>query len=131
MRYPPTAMRGDAYRDAQPMSGFVNDATGELDPAAAYRPSGTEFHVEKGSLLRVINNGAGGWGSPLRREPARVLRDVRDGYVSIAGAARDYGVVVRGDPERDPEGLAIDEGATRQLRGEMEKRQTESHKRRL
>ena len=28
--------------------------------------------------------------------------DVRDGYVTIEGAARDYGVVVVGDPERDP-----------------------------
>jgi len=36
-----------------------------------------------------------------------VKRDVRDGYVTIAGAARDYGVVIKGDPERDPEGLTI------------------------
>jgi N-methylhydantoinase B len=41
---------------------------------------------------------------------------VRDGYVTIAGAARDYGVVVVGDPEFDPEGLRIDVEATARLR---------------
>ena len=44
------------------------------------------------------------------------MRDVRDGYVTIEGAARDYGVVVVGDPDEDPEGLAVDEEATGRLR---------------
>ena len=43
-------------------------------------------------------------------------RDVRDGYVTIEGAARDYGVVVTGDPEEDPEDLAVDLEATERLR---------------
>ena len=43
-------------------------------------------------------------------------RDVRDGYVTIEGAARDYGVVVVGDPEEDPEGLTLDVAATERLR---------------
>ncbi|EGD02251.1 hypothetical protein B1M_22482, partial [Burkholderia sp. TJI49] len=60
--------------------------------------------------------GGGGWGDPFARDPAKVLADVRDEYVSVAGAARDYGVVVTGDPRRDPEGLRIDEAATRRLR---------------
>jgi N-methylhydantoinase B len=74
------------------------------------------------AVLRYVNNGGGGWGDPLERDPERVKRDVRDGYVTIAGAARDYGVVVVGDPEHDPEGLAVDTVATdrlrRSLRGE-------------
>ena len=44
-------------------------------------------------------------------------RDVRDGFVTIEGAARDYGVVVVGDPERDPEGLTVDVEGTAKLRG--------------
>ena len=59
---------------------------------------------------------AAGWGDPFEREPERVLRDVRDGYVTIEGAARDYGVVVTGDPERDPEGIGVDLEATERLR---------------
>jgi N-methylhydantoinase B len=45
-----------------------------------------------------------------------VKRDVRDGYVTVEGAERDYGVVVRGDPEEDPEGLVLDLEATKRLR---------------
>jgi len=67
-------------------------------------------------VWRYVTNGGGGWGDAFAREPARVLRDVRDGYVSLQGAARDYGVVVTGDPLRDPEGLAIDTEGTRTLR---------------
>jgi N-methylhydantoinase B len=43
---------------------------------------------------------------------------VRDGYVTTEGAARDYGVVVAGDPDLDPEGLAVDLDATARLRAE-------------
>jgi N-methylhydantoinase B len=67
-------------------------------------------------VLRYINRGGGGWGDPFAREPERVLIDVRDGYVTVSGAARDYGVVVVGDPDEDPEGLAVDEAATARLR---------------
>ena len=43
---------------------------------------------------------------------------MRDGYVSLEGAARDYGVVIVGDPEEDPEGLTLDRAATGRLRAE-------------
>ena len=59
---------------------------------------------------------AGDGANPFEREPERVLRDVRDGYVTIEGAARDYGVVVTGDPEQDPEGIGVDLEATERLR---------------
>jgi N-methylhydantoinase B len=69
-----------------------------------------------GARLRYVTAGGGGWGNPLEREPERVLRDVRDGYVTIEGAARDYGVVVTGDSELDPEGIGVDVEATERLR---------------
>ena len=36
----------------------------------------------------------GGWGDPLERDPAAVLKDVRNELLSAAKAAADYGVVV-------------------------------------
>jgi N-methylhydantoinase B len=75
------------------------------------------WETRAGALLRYLTAGGGGWGDPFEREPERVLRDVRDGYVTIEGAARDYGVVVTGDPDRDPEGIALDLEATARLRG--------------
>lgn len=56
--------------------------------------------------------GGGGWGDPLQRDPAAVVRDVRNGKVSLAAARRDYGVVL------DEVTLAVDEAATAALRGQ-------------
>jgi N-methylhydantoinase B len=57
--------------------------------------------------------GGGGWGDPFQREPAMVLADVLDGYVSREGARRDYGVVIV-----DQDGIpAVDEAATHAVRG--------------
>lgn len=70
------------------------------------------------SVVRYLTNGGGGWGDAMTREPSQVLVDVRDGYVSVEGAARDYGVVILGVPETDPEGLSVDEPATARLRSE-------------
>jgi N-methylhydantoinase B len=107
-----------AYRSAEALAGVLDPDTQAPDPAGAfhypYRRS--SWHTEALSILRYINRGAGGWGDPFAREPERVLVDVRDGFVTIDGAARDYGVVVRGDPDDDPEGLTIDAEATSRLR---------------
>jgi N-methylhydantoinase B len=73
--------------------------------------------LETGDQLVYDFGGGGGWGDPLRRDPAMVLDDVWDEYVSIEGARRDYGVVVTGSLEAMD--LAIDEGATAALRAEL------------
>lgn len=62
--------------------------------------------VKRGDVVRVETGGGGGWGHPFDRDPARVLEDVLGGYVSVAGARDDYGVVI------DPATRAIDEVAT-------------------
>jgi hypothetical protein len=49
----------------------------------------------------------------LQREPERVLEDVLDGYVSVEGARRHYGVVI------DPQRLAVDAEGTAALRRSM------------
>jgi N-methylhydantoinase B len=53
--------------------------------------------VAAGSIVRMETGGGGGFGDPRERDPARVAADVRDGYVTVEAARRDYGVVV--DPE--------------------------------
>jgi len=47
-----------------------------------------------GSVVELRTGGGGGFGEPLERDPERVRLDVRDGYVSVAAAERDYGVVL-------------------------------------
>jgi N-methylhydantoinase B len=108
----------EVYADSEPVAGLLDPETKALDRDGAYHyfASRPVWKTQRGAMLRVITNGGGGWGSPFARDPQRVLADVRDEYVSIEGAARDYGVVVVGDPQRDPEGLRIDEAATADLR---------------
>ena len=50
--------------------------------------------LEPGDVLTMELGGAAGHGDPAARPPDEVLRDVREGYVSPAGARRDYGVIV-------------------------------------
>ncbi|MGV9292595.1 hydantoinase B/oxoprolinase family protein [Amycolatopsis sp. NPDC003676] len=109
----------DVYARSTPVAGVLDPETKALDPEKGvyhYFASQKAWLTEAGSVLRCLTNGGGGWGSPFEREPAKVLADVRDEYVSVEGAARDYGVVVVGDPHYDPEGLRVDEEATTRLR---------------
>lgn len=62
--------------------------------------------------------GGGGFGDPLERDPAAVLEDVTDDYVSVERAAKDYGVVVRPIDVELCE-YEIDAAATEVLRAEI------------
>jgi N-methylhydantoinase B len=55
-----------------------------------------------GDVISFQQSGAGGYGDPGERDPARVLDDVLDGYVSLAAARRDYGVVIAASPTPAP-----------------------------
>lgn len=70
--------------------------------------------ISAGQLINYDYGGGGGWGDPLVRNPQAVLDDVLDEYVSIEGAARDYGVVLTGSLEELT--LAVDEAGTTALR---------------
>jgi N-methylhydantoinase B len=66
--------------------------------------------LESGEVLISSAGGGGGWGNPLHRNPEKVLQDVRDGYVSLDSAKRDYGVII------DTGSWTIDYSATSTLR---------------
>lgn len=54
-------------------------------------------------------------GDPLERAPEAVLEDVIDGYVSIARAEKDYGVVIR-EIDKELDQYEIDYEATEKAR---------------
>ena len=72
--------------------------------------------VKQGDILRHVLAGAGGWGDPLERDPAAVLRDVRNELLSAAKAAAEYGVIV------DTKTWAVDAAATRIARDALRAR---------
>jgi N-methylhydantoinase B len=51
--------------------------------------------VGSGDYFTRSSAGGGGYGDPLERDPERVRDDVANGYVSLARARLDYGVVLR------------------------------------
>jgi N-methylhydantoinase B len=51
-------------------------------------------HVDRGDVHVYLQTGGGGYGDPLRRDPERVLADVRRGLVSPEVARGIYGVVL-------------------------------------
>ena len=112
------ATASDVYRASTPVAGVLDPETKVLDPEGVYHYFASEpvWRTRTNAILRCLTNGGGGWGAPFERDPQRVLDDVRNEYVSVAGAARDYGVVVAGDPRQDPEGLVLDLHATNALR---------------
>ncbi len=67
--------------------------------------------IKRGEIVNVRLQNGGGYGDPLDREPARVLRDLLDGAVTAETGRDIYGVVLDGD--------AVDEAATTDRRQEL------------
>lgn len=78
-------------------------------------PNSTQVILRKGEFLRGLDSSGGGYGNPRERDPALVLEDVLEGYESFERASAVYGVVLTGSIE--DETLAVDDAATRKLRG--------------
>ncbi|MFH8135767.1 hydantoinase B/oxoprolinase family protein [Pantoea osteomyelitidis] len=65
------------------------------------------IQCQAGDIIRLIGAGGGGYGSPLEREPERVLADVNSGYVSAAQAEKHYGVIIRNGEIDNPRTSAL------------------------
>ena len=70
----------------------------------------TNYHLRAGDVISLRTANSAGYGDPLRRDPALVLRDVLDEVIPLQEAAEVYGVVV------DLEAQSVDEAATARLR---------------
>jgi N-methylhydantoinase B len=124
----PVAEPDDFYLTAcvipnQQETGFAGGTSG-TDNAIQIRANGDEIDIEQAyvdqklaqtSELTIKMGGGVGWGNPLAREPERVLSDVLNGFVSVAAAELEYGVII------DPKNLQIDRTRTDKLRNEQEK----------
>jgi N-methylhydantoinase B len=95
-------------RPGKPSRNLLNP-----DGEARLLPAKVTMTMHRGDVLRHEQAGPGGFGDPLEREPARVLRDVRNELVSLESGRDDYGVVV------DPATWTVDEAATAALRARL------------
>jgi len=67
-----------------------------LNPDGNAQPLESKFIMDivEGDVFRHELAGGGGWGDALERDPEMVLDDVRNEFVTVAGAAEDYGVII-------------------------------------
>jgi len=105
-RYGPQGVMGGA-------DGAPNEVTvwqGERSYTPEHLSKEQDIPLTAGDRVHVKTPGGGGYGDPMRRDPALVAEDVRLGRYSAEQAREMFGVALTA-PD-----LAIDEDATRQLR---------------
>lgn len=70
-------------------------------------------YLDPNDINACVQSGGGGYGDPLERDPEMVLKDVKNGDVTIPFAKTAYGVVI------DPKTITVDVKATEKQRKEM------------
>ena len=104
-KYPPFGVNGGK---PAALNRFVYETdAGEATPPLVSKV--TDIKIRRGQRVRLETPGGGGFGDPAAREPERVARDVRLGYVSREAARRDYKVMLHDDG-------SVDAGATAKAR---------------
>ncbi len=86
-----------------------------LDGSRKKQPNVCTLEIVRGERVYGLDCGGGGYGHPMERDPARVLEDVAEGWVSEAAARDIYGVVITAGSSE----LAVDHGATEALRARL------------
>ena len=77
-------------RPGQP--GLVQSTKGTGEPEIVYKSE--HYSLDAGDVVVVETGGGGGYGPPAERARESIERDVMRGYISVEGAARDYGVTL-------------------------------------
>lgn len=91
-------------RTKSPPFGLAGGKAGAAMRISLEMPDGASRElISKGGFTAPADSsvlfevpGSGGYGAPSERDPDSLRNDLRDGYVSMEGARRDYGVA---DPQ--------------------------------
>ena len=88
-KFPTWGLYGGGYGLNQ---GFIiNSGTSKENNVGVFV---TGYKVKEGDFWHFWSGGGGGYGNPFDRDVNKVLEDVLDGYVTIEGAEKDYGVII-------------------------------------
>lgn len=109
------SIEGDGHRHAPwGLFGGKDGGTGDLlledhSGVTSHLPAMiSNIPLQAGDILRTVSPCGGGYGDPRARDPELVMKDVRNGMVSIKTAQEEYGVAIRGN--------AVDQERTQSLR---------------
>jgi N-methylhydantoinase B len=90
------------------IEAWKRERSGEL----VAQPNCVGVELMPGESVVSVSSGGGGYGPPTERDPARVVHDVAEGWISRARAAEVYGVVLDADG-------TIDQAATGRRRAAL------------
>jgi N-methylhydantoinase B len=105
--------------DVEPPFGLFGGKKATLNTIELQYPDGNVYKttskdlvedVPAGTVLFQQAGGGGGYGNPYSRDPALVVKEVKNGIISMEKAKVDYGVVI------DPETFEVKSTETKKLR---------------
>ena len=73
------------------------------------RLKSNSYPIPTGTKVTTFTGGGGGFGNPFNRNPEYVLEDVKNNYISVAMAKKEYGVIIT-------KNLEIDYNKTKKIR---------------
>ena len=85
-RIPPWGLENGA--DGTPNSVEIIRANGESERYSI----ATGVTVNQGDIIRIRTGNGGGYGDPCKRDPAAILSDIKNGYLSVQRAREVYGL---------------------------------------
>jgi N-methylhydantoinase B len=96
--------------------GSINEMEFKFPDGSRHKPKSKEIvsDIPNGTIMRQVAGGGGGFGEAYLRPAKRVVKDVRNGILSLKKAKEDYGIVI------DPATLEINQSETERLRGKSE-----------
>jgi N-methylhydantoinase B len=97
--------------------GSINEMEFKFPDGSRHRPKSKEIvsDIPPGTILHQVAGGGGGYGKPTLRPAAQVIREVRNGTLSLQKAQEEYGIVI------DPMTMELKQTETEQLRGKSKK----------
>ena len=79
--------------------GSINYMEFRFPDGSCHKPKSKEIvpDIPKGTIMRQVAGGGGGYGEPYLRPAERVVKEVRNGTLSLKRAKEDYGVIINSE----------------------------------
>jgi N-methylhydantoinase B len=98
--------------------GSINEMEFRFPDGSGYQPKSKEIvsDLPNGTIMRQVAGGGGGYGEAYQRPAERVVKEVRNGTLSLKKAKDVYGIAI------DPTTLDMNRPETERLRGKGKKK---------
>ena len=99
-------------------AGSINEMEFRFPDGSCHKPKSKEIisKIPSGTIMRQVAGGGGGYGEAYQRPAQRVVKEVRNGTLSLKRAEEDYGIVI------DSTTLDLNRSETERLRGKGKKK---------